>query len=204
MRRLLASFAIAAVAAASPAAADDSCTNEVKSALEKQRKSSSFRMETTMPTYQGIVHMTVDYVPPGKMRQLSKVVATSEVTEIILIDGKAWENAKGAGWKELDYTTTEELVLQVKSTVVDAPKEIGTFKCLGGQTVDGKSVSAYQFIDKDNKDQSGAYRLFYVDLINGLPVKNVYVLPGREDKPFVKTVFTYPLEIKIDPPVAKP
>lgn len=201
MRRLTATALIAA-SFALPAAAD-SCTEEVKSALEKQRKSSSFRMETTMPTYQGIIQMTVDYVPPGKMRQSSKVVATSEVTETVLIDGKAWENAKGAGWKALDAATADEFATQVKSTVVDAPADIGTFKCLGQQTVDGKSVSAYQLVDKQ-ADQSGAYRVFYVDLINGLPVKNVYVLPGREDKPFFKTVYSYPLEIKIDPPAVAP
>ncbi len=70
MRRLL--TAVALIIVAGPAA-HAACKDEVASALERQRKTSGFRMQTKMLSEQGLVDMTVDYMLPDRMRQVVKL-----------------------------------------------------------------------------------------------------------------------------------
>ena len=58
-----------AVLIAVSSAAEAACKDEVASALERQRKSSAFRMQSVMLSQDGLVNMTVDYVLPDRMHQ---------------------------------------------------------------------------------------------------------------------------------------
>jgi hypothetical protein len=42
--------------------------------------------------------------------------------------------------------------------------------------------------------------MFYVDVMTGLPVSNALLVPGRDDKPIFKTSYSFPLDLKIEPP----
>ena len=84
MRRLLMATALLMVANVAAHAAS-SCKDEVSSALERQRKSSGFRMQTKMISEEGIVDMTVDYVLPDRMRQVIKSAKDPEPIETVLV-----------------------------------------------------------------------------------------------------------------------
>ncbi len=93
MRRLL--MATALLVAASAAAQASSCKDEVATALERQRKSSGFRMETKMISEQGPVDMTVDYVLPDRMRQVVKSAIDPVPIETVLVGNVAWNSSRG-------------------------------------------------------------------------------------------------------------
>jgi hypothetical protein len=42
--------------------------------------------------------------------------------------------------------------------------------------------------------------MFYVDALTGLPASNVLIVSGREDKPLFKATYSFPLDIRIEPP----
>jgi hypothetical protein len=49
-------------------------------------------------------------------------------------------------------------------------------------------------------EKSQTFRMFYVDAMTGLPVSNALLVPGHEQKPIFKTSYSFPLDMKIDPP----
>jgi hypothetical protein len=201
---------VVALAAISPAAAYATCKEEVAAAFEKQRKMSGFRMETNMVSEDGPIKMTVDYLLPDRMRQKVTNQTTQKETETVLVGQKAW-TTQGQGWTELPPEAVAEISEQVKSTVVDPPKEMAEYGCAGKMTFQGKEYFAYKADasgDKkkkatDTSDASGPVRYFYVDPTTGLPEASVFALPGREDKPFFKTIYSYPVDLKIEAPDVK-
>ena len=66
MRGMLTALALLIAASG---AAEAACKDEVAAALDRQRKSSGFRMQTVMLSQDGLVNMTVDYVLPDRMHQ---------------------------------------------------------------------------------------------------------------------------------------
>lgn len=200
---------IAALTAISPLAAYAECKDEVAAAFEKQRKMSGFRMETNMISEEGPVKMTVDYLLPDRMRQKVTNVTTQKETETVLVGKKAW-TTQGQGWTELPGEAVAEIAEQVKATVVDPPKEIADYACAGKMPFQGKEYFAYKASatgDKkkpaDAANANSPSRYFFVDPTTGLPEASVFAMPGREDKPFFKTVYSYPVDLKIEPPEVK-
>ena len=88
MRRLL--TALALMIAAGPAA-HAACKDEVASALERQRKTSGFRMQTKMLSEQGLVNMTVDYMLPDRMRQVITSTTEPKPVETVVIGKRCLE-----------------------------------------------------------------------------------------------------------------
>ena len=213
-----AAFVLAVLAAASPARAD--CKEEVLAALEKHRKAPAFRMETNMVSEQGPVKMTVDYMPPDRMRQLVSVAVDPKPVETILIAGKAWSK-DGDVWKELATDIAAEMVTQLDETLGDDRGTIGTVACLGSTAIDGQELTAYRVendaqvgpVDKspDAADKAKAaladegrpLRMFYLDAKTGLPMRSVFARANKLDKPIFKAVYSYPADIKIDAPATK-
>lgn len=200
---------VAVVAALWPVSAFAACKDEVAAAFEKQRKLSGFRMETNMVSEEGPVKMTVDYLLPDRMHQTVVTVTTKKQTETILVGNKAWTTT-GNGWTELPAEAVAEIVEQVKATVVNPPKEIADYGCAGKMPFEGEQYFAYKASAsgekanaKDASNATGPSRYFYVDPTTGLPAASVFALPGREDKPFFKTVYSYPVDLKIEPPAVK-
>ena len=202
--------AVALLIAAS-GAAEAACKDEVSAALERQRKSSGFRMQTVMLSQDGIVNMTVDYVLPDRMHQFVNLANDPKPVETILIGKQAWSR-QGGPWTPLQPETTNQLAEQMKDTVGEDEAKLGDFECLGKQSVAGKDLFAYQGENEDPnekkdpaaKDQPKApdrpIRIIYVDPTTGLPMRSVFGRANKLDKPIFEANYSYPIDIKIDPP----
>ena len=214
MRRML--TAIALLIAASPAAYAADCKSEVASALERQRKSSSFRMETKMLSPEGgKINMTVDYLLPDRMRQIVTSTMDPEPIETVVVGHLAWSRRKGEPWYPLNPQLTHTLVKQMQETLGDDPGTLTDFECLGKKPVEGRDLLAYQGENEGAgpKDMSpGAkdklklpdrpVRIIYVDPTSGLPLRSVFARANRLEVPIFEATYSYPADIKIDAPKA--
>lgn len=217
--RLTASILTAAIAtAASIAPSYASCKDEVLAALEKQRKVQAFRMKASMISEQGPVNMTVEYAQPDRMRQIvTRAIEPDKSTETILVGGKAW-GRDGATWIELSSDVTRDIIAQRDDVLGDEPGTIGTVACLGSTAIDGREVIAYRIENdaqtgpkdmspdakekarKSLADEARPLRMFYVEPQSGLPVRSVFALANKLDKPILKAEYAYDPSIKIDAP----
>lgn len=211
MRRMLTAIALLVAAGA---AAHAACKDEVASALERQRKSSGFRMETVMLSPEGgKINMTVDYVLPDRMRQVVSSATDPEPVETVVVGNLAWSRRKGERWTPLNPQLTNALVNQMEETLGDDPGAIGQFECLGKKPVAGKDMLAYQGENEQEgpKDMSpGAkdklklpdrpVRIIYVDPISGLPVRSIFARANRLELPIFEATYSYPADIKIEAP----
>ncbi len=179
------------------------CRDEVAAALSKLRKSSWFQMTTNMITEQGPTVMEIDYVLPDKMRQKVTQTLTQTSSEVVLVGEKAWGN-QGAGWQELPNDITQTLRSQMYENVVQQQTDVGNYSCKGRVTVEGREAMSYRLEGELAKDETTprnqAFRMFYVDAVTGLPVSNALLAPGREKTPLFKATYSYPLDLKIEPP----
>lgn len=180
------------------------CRDEVSAALQKLRKSSWFRMETSMITEKGPTKMQVDYVLPDRMHQKTSVAATNETFEIILVGDEAWSRAGEGQWSKMKGEITQQLKAQMQEQVVEQQADVGNYACKGRTSFEGREVLSYKLEDEPAKDSTAprneAIRMFYVDVMTGMPVSNAIVVPGRETKPLFKATYAFPLDIKIEPP----
>jgi hypothetical protein len=218
MRSLLFLATASLIAGAMQANAE--CKDEVLAALDKQRKAASFRMETNMVSENGPVKMTVEYLPPDRMRQVSVVAVDPKPVETILVGTKAWTK-EGDSWTALGDGVAKEMSAQLDETFGDEAGTIGTVACLGSTAIDGQELFAYRVendaqvgpVDKSPDaaekarlalaDEARPLRMFYVDPKTGLPVRSVFARANKLDKPIFKAVYSYPADIKIEPPAAK-
>ena len=206
MRAALISLALG-LATATPVLAD--CRSDVVDAFEKQRKAGMFRMVANVVGAQGPMTMTLDYVLPDKLHQTVKFTIQQSSVEAILIGPQAWVN-EGRGWNEANKDEKDELNRQLAQVSEETAESLGGFDCLGSSAVDGAQLKAYLAIEgpKDksktptapvNKDNR-AERIIYVDPTTGLPVQTIMALPGKYDRPIFKAVYSYPVDIKVEPP----
>lgn len=209
MRRLL--MATALLFAASAAAHAASCKDEVATALERQRKSSGFRMQTMMLSEQGKVDMTVDYVLPDRMRQVISSTADPAAVETVLVGSLAWSRRKGEPWIPLNPQLTHALVKQMEETLGDDPGTLTDFECLGKKPVDGRDMLAYQgendppgpkdlSKEKPPKLPNRPVRIIYVDPTTGLPMRSIFARADMLEKPIFEATYSYPVDIKIEAP----
>jgi len=203
--------AVALLIAAS-SAAEAACKDEVAAALDRQRKSSSFRMQTAMLSQDGPVNMTVDYLLPDRMHQVVSLAKDPKSVETILIGKQAWSRQGDGPWTLLQTETTNQLAEQMKDTVSEDEAKLGDFECLGKQAVAGKDLLAYQGENEDpneKKDPAAEdkpkapdrpIRVIYVDPTTGLPMRSVFGRANKLEKPIFEANYSYPIDIKIDPP----
>ncbi len=192
-------------------AAEAACKDEVAAALDRQRKSSGFRMTTVMLSHDGIVNMTVDYVLPDRMHQTVSSMKDPTPVETIVIGKQAWSR-QGGPWTLLKPETTNQLVEQMKDTIGEGDAKLTDFECLGKQPVAGKDLLAYQGENEDpneKKDPAAKnnakapdrpVRVIYVDPTTGLPMRSVFGRANKLEKPIFEANYSYPIDIKIDPP----
>ncbi|MBX9925770.1 MAG: hypothetical protein K2Y05_05385 [Hyphomicrobiaceae bacterium] len=213
---ILATVALAAVLAASPALAD--CKNEVLASLAKQRKVDAFRMDSTMVSEQGPLKMTVELAQPDKLRQVTALaISPDKKTETILIGGDAWSK-DGDQWVKLSSDIAKELIAQRDDIMGDDEGTIGTVACLGSTAIEGRELMVYRIendaqtgpkdMSPDAKakaqkaltDEARPLRMFYVDPQSGLPVRSVFALANKIERPIFKADYSYSADIKIDAP----
>lgn len=180
------------------------CSDEVSAALQKLRKSSWFRMDTHMLTENGPTTMQVDYVLPDRMHQTVTAKLTDKTTELILIGDEAWSKQDETGWKPVPPKVAGQIKEQMQASVVTQQTDVGSYACKGRTKFEDRDVLSYRLNSEPEKGStaalSQAYRMFYVDALTGLPVSNTLLVPGHEDKPIFKATYTFPIDMKIDPP----
>lgn len=210
-------FAVACVIAlglsAGPAlSAGESCKDEVAAAFTKQRSSRAFSMETVLKAGNGPVTITVEYLPPDRMRQT--IVAPGQPTplETVLVGTRAWSR-QGRAWEELMPAIAQTIIAQVREAVIEPPKDVANFACIDKVTIDGKEYAAYRSIEQSGGEAKGSaitkpvHRTIYVDPDTGLPAYNIVAeeTPGAE--PIFKAIYAYPTDLVIeghpDAPLAK-
>lgn len=179
------------------------CRDEVAASLQKLRKRSWFRMDSSLITENGPTVMSIDYVLPDKMHQRVTVTTTGAKQETILVGDKAWAN-EGQGWQILPADITQQLMKQLQENVLSEQSEVGNYSCKGKTKFDGRDVMSYKLEDEGPKEggspKNEAFRMFYVDATTGLPVSNAIVTADRLDKPLFKTSYSFPLDISVEPP----
>jgi hypothetical protein len=212
MRRMLTAIA-ALLTAATPAAYAADCKSEVASALERQRKSSGFRMDTKMLSPEGgKINMSVEYVLPDRMRQIVTSTMDPDPVETVVVGPLAWSRRKGESWTLLNAQLTHALVEQMEETLGDDPGTLTDFECLGKKPVEGRDMLAYQGENEQAgpKDMSKnkvklpdrPVRVIYVDPTSGLPIRSIFARANKLEVPIFEATYSYPADIKIDAPKA--
>jgi hypothetical protein len=202
---LLAAFATGASAQVQPPAKPNAnpCRDEVATALQKLRKSSWFRMDTQLITENGPTSMQVDYVLPDRMHQTVTEKLTNKTSELVLVGDHAWSK-QDTGWRPVPQQIAAQLREQMDDTVLREQTDIGNYACKGRMQVEGRDVLAYRLDNEPDKQAPASsnqtFRMFYVDALTGLPSSNALLVPGHEDKPIFRTSYSFPIDMKIEPP----
>lgn len=213
MRRLAACFTLVLAAAGTTgiSAARADCKAEVTAAFDKQRAAKAFRMEADVISIQGPMKLTMDYILPDKLRQVRKLAILPEPQEAILIGVRSWIN-EGKGWEEAPNEVREVLDKELRSVAEETADQMSDFECMGKQQVDGAELAGYRAQegpkdlspDAAKKPKSDTVRIIYLDPASGLPARTIVARPNALDKPLFKAVYSYPAELKIEPPATTP
>ena len=89
-----------------------------------------------------------------------------------MLYGQRAYSRQGSKWEELMPAVAQTIIAQVREAVVEPPKDVGNFDCLGTTTLDGKEYLAYRSVEKqaDAGAATGApmlHRTIYVDPEDG-------------------------------------
>jgi len=203
--------AFGAAGLANPATA--ACTGglDVAAAFAKQREKKAFRMDANVISGQGPLKMTVDYVLPDRLHQTVQIIVEQRAIDAVLIGAKAWAN-EGDGWREAPADIKDELERQLTDVAEETSEQVAGFECLGRELIDGRELAAYK-AQEGPKDMSPdaaskaptneTVRIVYVDPATGLPARTVIGRPDKLDRPLYKAIYSYPDDLKIEPPVVK-
>lgn len=194
---------------APPTEAELKCQAEAVAAVDKQRKVGTYRMDADMITDSGPVKLKEEYILPNKMRQVVAMATQATPVETIIVESKGWRNT-GEGWEPLQPDEVKELINSRLNTAANSePETFGRWDCLGKQTLEGRDVTAYEGKEDKPKDvspggptmpENEAKRIMYVSAETGLPDRGILARKDKLDKPIFKEVYTYPADIKIEPP----
>jgi hypothetical protein len=192
--------ALPALSADAPKA-DASCKDQVTAAFAKQRSAPAFSMVAQLTSANGPAEISVDYIAPDRMRQ--KISAPGQdAVETVLVGTRAWSR-QGPNWEELMPAIAQTIIAQVREAVVDPPKMVSEFDCLGKVTVDGKEYLGYRSVER-NAPPPGAgpgasvRRTIYVDPATGLPTENVVADEAPGAVPAFRGIYTYPTDLVIE------
>ncbi len=197
----IAGMVVAAVAAG-PARADDACRDAVAAAFAKQRTARAFTMASQMKSDVGHVEIKVEYQPPDRMRQVINAPNQAPL-ETTLYGTRAYSRQGDGPWEELLPAVAQTIIAQVRAAVVDPPKDVGDFECLGTSTMDGRELVTYRSVER-HSDAGAAtnapvvHRTIYVDPQTGLPALNIVAgdQPGTEV--IFKGTYDYPDKLEIE------
>ena len=137
---------------AGPALADETCREAVATAFNKQRSSRAFTMVSELKTPSGPVEIKVEYQPPDRMRQTVTAPGQAPL-ETVLYGQRAYSRQGGAAWEELMPAVAQTIIAQVRAAVVDPPKDVGNFDCMGTTSFDGKD-----YLDLSQRREAGRCR----------------------------------------------
>ncbi len=202
LRRAVACVLFLGLSALPASSADPSCKDQVAAAFAKQRSSPAFRMVGDLKGESGQVQVTVEYIAPDRLRQ-TIVAPDQRELETVLVGTRAWSR-QGANWEELMPAIAQTIIAQVREAVVDPPKDVSEFDCLGKVTFDGKPYLGYRSVVGDPAPQQGGApaapvrRTVYVDPATGLPAVNLVAEETTGAVPLFKGVYSYPTDLVIE------
>jgi hypothetical protein len=187
---------------AGPALADETCREAVATAFNKQRSSRAFTMISELKTPSGPVEIKVEYQPPDRMRQTVTAPGQAPL-ETVLYGQRAYSRQGGAAWEELMPAVAQTIIAQVRAAVVDPPKDVGNFECMGTTSFEGKDYLTYRSVDKqaDAGAATGApmlHRTIYVGPKTGLPAANIVAGDEPGTEVVFKGVYDYPEKLEIE------
>lgn len=203
---LISASALAGGALTSPALAEDTCRSDVTAAFDKQRAAKSFRMEANVIGPQGPMRMTIDYGLPDRIRQKVLMMLEQKTIEAVLVGKDAWLN-EGQGWGKAPGEVSEELSKQLASVAEETADQMVQFECMGRVQLDGRELAAYRAKEGPGKgaapavNPTGTMRVIYIDPGSGLPARSVVAQADKLDRPLFKADYSYPTDIKIEPPM---
>ena len=202
MQRVV-SCVVALLAMFGPAMAD--CSSEVVAAMDKQHASKAFRVETTQPTAEGPVKMTVDYLPPDRMLQTVTGANLPGAQQTMLVGERAFSGSNGA-FEELLPQFTQSVVAEFRRSLGKA-ENVANFECQGKVTFEGKEYLGYKLVGAPREGASpeeALARTIYVDAASGLPAFNIVGLASGKGEPLMKVSYSYPNDIVIEAPAGAP
>jgi hypothetical protein len=202
------------------------CRDEVAAAFERLRTSGRpYRKETVIVVSdQQTYHATAEYIPPDRMREITNIGAPGYGTvELIRIGPRAWSNE--SGWREWESGLAQEIYgrgagMDVSVWPDRAVPENAVFECLGRVEFKGTPYTGYRDqLDKvittigplSEEEQKRLlsklqqmpqeWRMVLLDWQSALPAHDLVAEENKLENPRFKTEYSYPNDIKIDPPV---
>jgi hypothetical protein len=201
------------------------CRDDVASAFERLRTSGRpYRKETVIvvsdqQTYQA----TAEYIPPDQMREITNIGAPGYGTvELIRIGPRAWSNE--SGWREWESGLAQEIYgrgagMDVSVWPDRAVSEDAVFACLGRVEFKGMAYVGYRAQLANVLTTSGPlseeeqhkllsklrrmpqhWRTVLLDSESALPVHDLVAEANKLENPRSKVQYSYPNDIKIEPP----
>jgi hypothetical protein len=205
------------------AAARPDCRDEVAAAFERLRTlGRPYRKEvTSVISDQQTYHETSEFVPPDRMRKITNNgVAGNGSDETIRVGPRAWSNSGGGwpwAWREWDASLVQRMAPRQPPVIsVDA-----AFECLGKIELEDTAYLGYrtpiakriETISPGLPSESGQqvllrrlqqmpqeWRTVFVDPQSMLPAHDLVAQNNQLDSPSYKVRYTYPNDIKIEPP----
>jgi hypothetical protein len=202
------------------------CRDEVAAAFERLRTSGRpYRKEMAIiVSDQQTYHQIAEYLPPDRMREITTIGAAGYGTvELIRIGARAWSNE--TGWREWEPGTTQLIYgrgagMDVSVWPDRAVPEKTVFECLGKVEFRGtayigyrakldKSIVTLGALSEEDRQKLVSklqqmpqeWRTVFLDSQSALPAHDLIAAENQLDNPRSKVEYTYPRDIKIEPPV---
>lgn len=180
---------------AAPAHAD--CTGDVKTMMAAQFTSGPYHMSVDQTSDAGSKRSEADIVPPASFHMISPM-------EDVLLPAGAWMKKDGT-WTQLPVTEAGVLRDQIwesaKAGLGANTDNIFKVECLGPQTIENQTLSAYSFdsVAMSNAGPAVGHIMAYADP-KGRPV--IMLIDAQAGARKVRMIehLTYDPAIKIEPP----
>jgi hypothetical protein len=201
------------------------CRDEVAAAFERLRTSGRpYRKDTTfVVSDQQTYHEIAEFLPPDRMRQITNNGFPGHGTvEYIWVGARAWSkwsNERGRReWEPSELAQDIHGAGMDSSTWPDrAVPANAEFECLGRVEFKGTAYIGYRtrlpkvIVSLSGQDQQELmseleqmpqyWRTIFLDWRSALPAHDLVAEQNQLDNPRSKVQYTYPGDIKIEPPV---
>jgi hypothetical protein len=173
---------------------------------------------------------TAEYLPPDRLRKITDPGGPGvEASEVIRVGARAWEQSKRSSWQEWEPGLAQEIYGGSAgmdfSIWPDRVVPAGhVFECLGRVVFKDTAYVGYQAklpkviisfsprnaqpseqeqqeLRSKLEQMPQTWRTVFLDRRNALPVHDLMAEENQLDKPKSKVHFTYPSDIRIDPPI---
>jgi hypothetical protein len=163
-----------------------------------------------------IIAETAEFIPPDRKRRILEYVGGQPPTDMMRVGERTWMRQyeawfEGYGWVDQD----------IFPSGVGSTKTL--FECLGIVAFEGKTFAGYRTSDDNDprremvvvavgkigqqedlarlRQQLTLWRTILVDVETGLPSYQIVAGANQLDTPVWKMHYTYPSDIRIEPPM---